>query len=240
MSSSVVSRMGAVSARADDQCAVGRDRLVPAVPPSPMAIVACCRTGLGRVRGALLGSVAVLLAAAAPGPGATPGGTTTGTRPGGAPDSLQEALRTAPDAATAAALERQLRERSLAQVTPAVRLLLARARREAEAGQSRDALEDLDAALDLQPDSPELHRQRAEVRANAGDYPGAVRDIQDAVTREPGDVAAWTTLSHLAQARGDWRNAFEAWRRVLELDPRTDGGASRLDELRRRAFGQPA
>lgn len=182
-----------------------------------------------RWRGSRAGVLALLvLAAAAP---AAPA-----RKPA---DALLDALRAAPDAAAAAAIEGRLRALWLSEVTPAVQLLLVRARRELDAREPRDALEDFDATLDLQPDSPELHRQRAEARFAAGDYPGAVRDIQAAVAREPRDFAAWMDLSRMAQAHGDARGALDAWRRVLELDPRTQDGGRRLDELRRRAFGQP-
>ncbi len=152
---------------------------------------------------------------------------------------LLDALRAARDPGTAAALELQLRALWLGSLTPAVQLLLVRARRELAAHETAEAFEDFGATLDLQPESPELYRERAQARFAGGDYPGAVRDIQAAITRQPRDFAAWMDLSRMAQAHGDARGAFDAWQRVLAIDPRVEGGAARLDELRRRAFGQP-
>lgn len=153
-------------------------------------------------------------------------------------ETLGEALRAAPDEAAAAAIEAQIREAWARAGSPAIRLLLTRGARELEAGAPGDALDSYDAALDLSPDLLEGWRGRASARRQLGDYAGAVRDLQEVLRRDPTSFMAFSDLSRLAEARGDWRAALVAWQKLLELDPHTPGGQNRLHELRRRALGE--
>jgi len=152
---------------------------------------------------------------------------------------LLGALKDAPDAATAARLEGQIRLIWAQSGSPAARLLVHRGARELEEGQEQDALDDLDAALLLAPDLPEALLQRAQIRFHLGDYPGAVRDIQATVEREPRHFIAFQLLSHIAEAEGDYQGALVAWKKALELDPRTADAAGRLKQLEFKAFGEP-
>ena len=152
-------------------------------------------------------------------------------------DALFAALRAAPSEEAAAALEAQVRAKWIEAASPALRLLLARGARELNEGSAGDAVDSFDAALDLDPDLLEGWRGRAQGRARLGDTAGAVRDIQELLRREPRSFAAWQDLSHIAEARSDWRGALAAHEKLLEIDPRTPGGPARLRELRRRALG---
>ncbi|HYZ61027.1 MAG TPA: hypothetical protein VE650_01130 [Acetobacteraceae bacterium] len=153
-------------------------------------------------------------------------------------DNLLTALKAAPTEEAAAALETQIRTLWAEAATPAVRLLLSRGTRELSEGATDDALASFDAALDLSPDLLEGWRGRAQARRASGDYVGAVRDLEELLKREPRSFLAFQDLSRLAEARGDWRGALVAWRKVLELSPRTPGGQLRLRDLRRRALGE--
>lgn len=121
---------------------------------------------------------------------------------------------------------------------PAVALLLAKATRALQAGQAMEAVADLDAALVLEPDLIEGFALRAEARFEAGDYNGAVRDIQQALQREPRHFGVWRSLSRFAEARGDLAGALAAWRKLLEIDPQTSEAQARLLELTRKVEGQ--
>ena len=151
---------------------------------------------------------------------------------------LAAALKAAPTEAIAGALEAQIRQNWARAATPAVRLLLARGAREIEQGAPADALESFDAALDLSPDLLDAWRGRANAQRLLGDVPGAVRDIQELLRRDPGSFIAFQDLSHLAEARNDWHGALIAWQKLLELDPQTPGGQTRLRDLKRRALGE--
>ncbi len=153
-------------------------------------------------------------------------------------DTLLAALRVAPSEEAAAALEAQIRTQWAEAATPAVRLLLSRGARELSEGAAGDAVDSFDAALDLAPDLLEAWRGRAQARRQLGDFPGAVRDIQELLKREPRSFLALQDLSRIAEARSDWRGALSAWQKLLEIDPRTQGAQTRLRDLRRRALGE--
>lgn len=152
-------------------------------------------------------------------------------------DSLLAALRAAPSEEAAAALEGQVRTKWIEAASPALRLLLVRGTRELNEGSPGDAVDSFDAALDLDPDLLEAWRGRAQGRARLGDAAGAVRDIQELLRREPRSFVALQDLSHMAEARSDWRGALAAHQKLLEMDPHTPGGQARLRDLRRRALG---
>jgi tetratricopeptide (TPR) repeat protein len=153
-------------------------------------------------------------------------------------DALFAALKAAPSEEAAATIEGQIKAIWAEAATPAVRLLLARGARELSEHAPNDAVDSFDAALDLSPDLLEGWRGRAVARRALGDYVGAVHDIQELLRREPRSFLAFQELALIAEARNDWRGAFAAWQKVLEISPKTPGGQDRLHDLRRRAFGE--
>ena len=58
--------------------------------------------------------------------------------------------------------------------------------------------------------------------------------------REPRSFAALRSLSDIAAAREDWKAAYAAWQKLLEVDPKTPNGTARLQDLKRRALGEEA
>ncbi len=155
-----------------------------------------------------------------------------------ATDRLLDALRSAPTEQAAALLEAHVVELWVGAATPAVKLLLARANREQQAGSQADAVEDFGAVLTLQPDLADVWRQRAEARYANGDARGAIADLGEALKREPRDFLAWRELARIAAARQDWKSAYDAWDRLMSFDPKTPGGAQQQKEFRRKAFGE--
>ncbi len=151
-------------------------------------------------------------------------------------DRLFGLLKVAPDETTASAVERSIQAQWLSEATPATKLLLLHGFQELSTAPN-EALDDFDAALDLQPDLQEGWHGRAGARARLGDYAGAERDIAETIKREPRQFRALQDLSNIAEQRGDWKGAYAAWERAMELDPKTEGGADRLKDLKRRAFG---
>ncbi|MBV9734728.1 MAG: tetratricopeptide repeat protein [Acidisphaera sp.] len=153
-------------------------------------------------------------------------------------DQLLAALKAAPSEEDAAVLEARIRQAWLEAGTPAVTLLMSRGLRDLQAGAQKEAEADFDAAIALDPGLAEAYDRRAIARFQQGDYAGAVRDIEETLKHEPRDFIAWQDLSRIAESRQDWNGAYAAWRKVLEIDPRTPGGQARLDDLRRRALGE--
>jgi tetratricopeptide (TPR) repeat protein len=155
-----------------------------------------------------------------------------------AADRLLGALKAAPTEEVAEPLEHQLRELWLTEGTPAVTLLMSRGLREMKADATNDAIEDFSDAIALDPNLAEAYHERAIARFTSGDSQGAITDIQAAVQHEPRSFAAFQTLSAIAEAQKNWKGAYEAWQKVMELDPKTPGGEDRLKELKRHALGE--
>jgi len=155
-----------------------------------------------------------------------------------ATNRLLDALKTAPDPETASRLEQQLQQSWLRAGSPAVTLLMSRGLRLLDAGETDNAVESFSDAITLQPDVAEAWHQRAIARYHAGDVNGAIRDLEETVRLEPRDFAAFRTLAEIAAAREDWKGAYAAWQKVMELDPQTPGGDERLRDLKRRALGE--
>jgi predicted Zn-dependent protease len=150
---------------------------------------------------------------------------------------LLDALQQATDETAAAALEGRIRALWLNAGTPAVSLLVSRCVRELAANAPGDALDDINAALDLQPDLAAGWTLRASAEFDTGHADGAVKDLEEAVRLEPRQFDAFQTLSRIAEQRGDWKGAYAAWVRLMQIDPRTPGGGERLRDLQRRALG---
>jgi tetratricopeptide (TPR) repeat protein len=155
-------------------------------------------------------------------------------------DKMLGALQAAPSPEAAQPLEQQIRQMWLNAGTPAVTLLMSRGLRELKADANQDAIEDFSDAIVLDPNLAEAYHQRAIARFAAGDNVGAIADIQATLQHEPRDFAAFETLAAIAEARKDWKGAYEAWLKVLEIDPKTPGGEERLKDLKRRALGEEA
>ncbi|MBS0644452.1 MAG: tetratricopeptide repeat protein [Acetobacteraceae bacterium] len=153
-------------------------------------------------------------------------------------DKMLDALKSAPDERVAAMLEEQVQQAWLQAGTPAVTLLMSQGLRLLQAGQNDNAVESFTDAITLSPELAEAWHQRAIARYRAGDTAGALQDLQETLRREPRNFAAFRMLSTIASARDDWKSAYAAWQKVIELDPKTPGGDARLKELKRKAVGE--
>jgi tetratricopeptide (TPR) repeat protein len=154
-------------------------------------------------------------------------------------DTLLAALAQAPNAHVAAEIEGKLQEAWHDQATPAVQILIDHAVIAAAHEKMADALADSDAAITLQPDLADLYRRRAEARFVSGDDKGALADLAQALVREPRLIPALADLSRYAELRKNNKRALEAWRKVLELDPKTENGQKRLELLQKKVTGEP-
>ncbi|HVZ09993.1 tetratricopeptide repeat protein [Rhodopila sp.] len=153
-------------------------------------------------------------------------------------DQMLDALKAAPDERAAALLEEQVEQAWLQAATPSVTLLMSQGLRLLNAGQNDNAVASFTAAITLAPDMAEAYRQRAIARYRSGDSAGAVHDLQETLKLDPRNFAAFRTLSAIATARQDWKSAYAAWQKLLELDPKTPGGETKLKELKRKAVGE--
>jgi tetratricopeptide (TPR) repeat protein len=119
-----------------------------------------------------------------------------------------------------------------------VTLLMSRGAREMQGDANQEAIQDFTDAITLDPTLAEAYHQRARARFAAGDSQGAIADIEQTLQRQPRDFAALRTLTAIAESRHDWKGAYAAWKKLLEIDPQTPQGDDKLKDLRRRAFGE--
>jgi tetratricopeptide (TPR) repeat protein len=153
-------------------------------------------------------------------------------------DRMLDALKAAPSAEAAAPLEQQIMQRLVQAGSPVVTLLMSRGAREMQADANQEAITDFSDAITLDPTLAEAYHQRARARFAAGDSQGAIADIEQTLQRQPRDFAALRSLAAIAESRNDWKGAYAAWQKLLEIDPQTAGGADKLKDLRRRALGE--
>jgi tetratricopeptide (TPR) repeat protein len=102
---------------------------------------------------------------------------------------------------------------------------------------AQEAIQDFTDAIALDPNLAEAYHQRARARVAAGDSQGAIADIEQTLRHQPRDFAALRTLAVIAESRQDWKGAYAAWMKLLEIDPMTPDGEDKLKDLRRRALG---
>jgi tetratricopeptide (TPR) repeat protein len=155
-----------------------------------------------------------------------------------ASDRLLDALKAAPTEQVAALLEQQVMQSWLRAATPAVTLLISRGLRSLKADEDQEAIDSFSDAITLQPGLAEVWHQRARARYQAGDVNGAIHDLEETIRLQPRNFAAFRTLADIAAAREDWKGAYAAWQKVMELDPKTPDGEERLRLLKRRALGE--
>jgi tetratricopeptide (TPR) repeat protein len=156
----------------------------------------------------------------------------------GETEALLDALKAAPNEQAAGALVAKLQESWLRAGAPVAVLLLSKGTRNLRNDADEEALEDFDAALVIDPAYLEAYHRRAVARATLGDYPGALSDLNEVLSREPRHFLALKTLSSIAEERQDFSGAMRAWEKVLELAPNLPEGQERLKALRVKAQGE--
>ena len=152
-------------------------------------------------------------------------------------DRLLDALPAAPDEAAAAPIQGRIGALWAEGGSPAVGLLLRKGLRALGASEAADAVEDLDAAITLQPDFPESWVLRGQAQAAAGDRAAAASDLREALRLEPRHYGALVALSELQEEAGDLGGALRSLEAALRINPWLPGGTQRRRELSRRALG---
>ncbi|MBI0534033.1 hypothetical protein D9599_00380 [Roseomonas sp. KE2513] len=152
-------------------------------------------------------------------------------------DRLLDALASAPDEAAAGPIQGRIQALWAEGGSPVVGLLLRKGLRALGANEAGDAVEDLDAAITLQPDFPESWVLRGQAQAAAGDPAAAASDLREALRLEPRHYGALVALSELQEEAGDPAGALRSLDAALTINPWLPGGGQRRRELSRRALG---
>ena len=134
-------------------------------------------------------------------------------------DTLFSALKIAPDESSAKAIEDRIWEVWAVSGSDTCNLLMTREKAAADGKDYDLAVRLLDAVIALKPDYVEAWNRRATVYYLTQDYPHAVADIAEVLVREPRHFGALSGLGLILQEIGDDKDALEAYRRALAIEP---------------------
>lgn len=146
-------------------------------------------------------------------------------------DRLFGLLATAPDAETAAEARTRIRALWAQSGSDTADLLSSRASRAVVEGDTRLAVDLLDAALVLAPDWASGRHRRAVVHLMRREFGPAVGDLEASLRLEPRQFEAMFTLAGLLEGLGRKTEALEQLRAAAALDPRAPGLGAWLDRL---------
>ena len=141
------------------------------------------------------------------------------------------------DPAEALRLDRQLQAIWSRSGSPAMDLLLTRARDAIEAGETQTAIDHLTALTDHAPDFAEGWHARASAYYSVNLFGPAVADLERALALNHNNYDAIFGLGSVLEAFGDHERAYEAYLRVQALHPHHEQVTQALERLRPRIEG---
>jgi tetratricopeptide (TPR) repeat protein len=135
-------------------------------------------------------------------------------------DFLFGALKVAPDEASAQAIERRIWARWVISRSDTTNLLMTRVKTAIDAKDLTLALRLLDAVVELDPSYVEGWNRRATVHYMRKEFGQSMTDIRRVLALEPRHFAALTGLGLILQEIGDEKQALDAFRKALAVNPR--------------------
>jgi len=134
-------------------------------------------------------------------------------------DTLFGALKIAPDEASAKAIEDRIWAIWIVSGSDTCDLLMSRVKDAIEEKDYDLAVRLLNSVIAIRPGYVEAWNQRATVYYLKDDYPHAIADIAEVLAREPRQFGALAGLGMMLQDIGDDKDALEAYRKALAIDP---------------------
>ena len=134
-------------------------------------------------------------------------------------DTLFSALKIAPDDASAKAIEDRIWASWLASGSDTCTLLMTRVKDATDDKNFDLAIKLLDAVIAIKPDYVEAWNRRATVYYLKQDYGHSLADLREVLAREPRHFGALSGLGLILQDIGDDKDALEAYRKALAIDP---------------------
>ncbi|HEV3397527.1 MAG TPA: tetratricopeptide repeat protein [Xanthobacteraceae bacterium] len=134
-------------------------------------------------------------------------------------DFLFEALKAAPDAEIAKQVENRIWAIWLVSGSDTANLLMNRVKAALEAKDTKLAIQLLDSIIELKPDYIEAWNRRATLFFSMRDYGRAMADIREVLSREPRHFGALAGLGMILEEVGDDKQALEAYRKALAINP---------------------
>lgn len=154
-------------------------------------------------------------------------------------DRLFERLKLAGNANAAKPVAEEIERAFERSGSPTADLIYTRAK-EAMNAKDFDLATDLfDYVIALKPEWAEPYHRRAVIHFIRKDQDAALRDVREALAREPRHFHALAGLGGILQQYGDRKGAFRAFSRVLELNPHFPDLRDALEKMRPEVEGQP-
>ncbi|HEY6670648.1 MAG TPA: tetratricopeptide repeat protein [Methyloceanibacter sp.] len=151
---------------------------------------------------------------------------------------LYDQLGAAHDAHDAAPIAQTIEQLWLLSGSDTVDLLMARADRFVKESDLDLALKILDATIDIAPDNAEAWHRRATVHYMQKDYELALADLRHALDIDPKHYKAINDLGVVLEALGVKKEALQAYRKALEINPFLDDARQSVEFLKREVEGQ--
>jgi len=146
-------------------------------------------------------------------------------------DTLFAALKLAPDDTSAKAIEQRIWAVWMISGSDTCNLLMSRVKQATDAKDYDLALKLLDAVVEIKPDYVEAWNQRATIYYLKDDYAHAIADIGEVLKREPRHFGALSGLGVILQEIGDDKDALNAYRDALKIDPHLENIPDTVKEL---------
>lgn len=137
-------------------------------------------------------------------------------------DFLFGALKAAPNEESAKAVEARIWALWTATPSDTTALLMLRVKAAMDGKDMDVALKLLDAVIKLKPDYVEGWNRRATLYYLQNNYARSMEDIREVLIREPRHFGALAGLGLIMQETGDDKNALEAFRKALAINPHLD------------------
>ncbi|ODS03106.1 hypothetical protein AUC71_11545 [Methyloceanibacter marginalis] len=151
---------------------------------------------------------------------------------------LYEKLGGAPNASSAEPIMTAIEELWAVSGSDTVDLLMSRAAQFANAAEIDLSLAILDAVVDIAPNEAEVWYLRAKVNVLQGKPERALTDLRRALDLDAKHYRAITDLGLVLEQLGAKKEALEAYRRALAVNPFLEDAQSGVDALKREVEGQ--
>jgi tetratricopeptide (TPR) repeat protein len=146
-------------------------------------------------------------------------------------DGLLGQLHQAENEAAAKTIEQSVWRAWMRSGSPTVDLLVQQAERAMEEKQHRIAISILSAAIELEPEFPEVWNRRATAYYLSRQYERSLADAEKVLELEPRHFAALAGLGVLHKEMGNQRAALQAFRRALAIHPHLSVAQRAVKEL---------
>ena len=153
-------------------------------------------------------------------------------------DTLFGALKIAPNTASAKAIENRIWAKWIESGSDTCDLLMTRVKDAIEDKDYDLAIRLLNSIIAIRPAYVEAWNQRATVYYLKDDYARAIADIAEVLAREPRQFGALAGLGLMLQDMGDDKDALDAYRRALAIDPHLENIPDTVKTLSEKVEGR--